>query len=144
MSTRLKTSEIKEYREKLLKEQKSICPLCKTYIAKHEATLDHDHETGKIRQVLHRSCNQSEGRILSWANRSRAKDPKKFVAALVEYWDYSYGDRPDHPQHLSETEQELRNLKRKLRRLKSPAAIKRVKANIDRVTKEIQRSRGQG
>ena len=42
---RLKQSEIKEYREKLLKEQKSICPLCNTRIAKHEATPDRDWET---------------------------------------------------------------------------------------------------
>lgn len=44
---RIKQSEIKVYREKLLKEQNNICPLCKTKISKQEATLDHDHETGK-------------------------------------------------------------------------------------------------
>lgn len=137
---RIKQSEIKLYREKLLKEQGYICPLCKTKITKQEATLDHDHETGKIRQVLHRSCNQAEGRILSWAKRSRSKDPKAFVNNLVSYWDVEYGARPDHPQHLSQAERELAQLKRKLKRLKSPAAIKRTKANITRVQKEIERS----
>lgn len=140
---RLKQSEIKEYRERLLKEQKSICPLCNTRIAKHEATLDHDHETGKVRQVLHRSCNQSEGRILSWAKRSRSKDPKEFVRQLVKYWEVEYNRNPDHPQHLSESERELKRLKAKLRRLKSPAAKQRTKAQITRVQKEIERSRGQ-
>ncbi|MCW8887957.1 MAG: endonuclease domain-containing protein [Gammaproteobacteria bacterium] len=139
---RLKQSEIKQYREALLKEQKYKCPLCNTRILKSEATLDHDHETGKIRQVLHRSCNQSEGRILSWANRSRGKDPKEFVRNLVKYWEVEYSGNPDHPQHLSESERELAALKRKLKRLKSPAAKRRTETQIARVKKEIERSRG--
>lgn len=137
---RLKQSEIKKYREEQLKRQNGICPLCTTKILKSEATLDHDHETGKIRQVLHRSCNQSEGRILSWANRSRGTNPKQFVRKLVEYWEVEYSGNPDHPKHLSEAEQELSTLKRKLRRLKSPAAKQRTKAQIARVTEEIERS----
>ena len=140
---KLKQKDIKEYRERLLKEQKYICPLCQTRIIKSEATLDHDHETGKVRQVLHRSCNQSEGRVLSWARRSRSKDPKEFVRNLVKYWEAEYTGNPDHPQHLSESERELKRLKAKLRRLKSTAAKQRTKAQINRVTKEIERSRGQ-
>ena len=113
---RLKTSEIKEYREKLLKEQKYICPLCNTRIAKHEATLDHSHSTGKIRQVLHRSCNQAEGRILSWAKRSRSNNPEQFINNLVDYWKIDYSSNPDHPQHLSEDELELKTEKEKKKR----------------------------
>lgn len=139
---RIKQSEIKVYREQLLKEQGYICPLCKTKITKQEATLDHDHETGKIRQVLHRSCNQAEGRILSWAKRSRSSDPKGFVRNLVQYWEGDFSQNRTHPKHLSDAERELTALRRKLRRLKSPAAIKRVKTNITRVQKEIDRTRG--
>lgn len=139
---RLKQSEIKEYREKLLREQGYKCPLCGTRILKSEATLDHDHETGKVRQVLHRSCNQAEGRILSWANRARGKDPKKFVSALVRYWENEYDSNPDHPKHLSKDEQEIRNLKRKLRRLKQTTAIKRTKARITYLETKAKRDRG--
>ena len=96
----LKTLEIKAYREELLKKQDFVCPLCGEEILLHEATLDHDHGTGHIRQVLHRSCNQGEGRILSWAGkRTRGTDPEEFLRNLLKYWKKSYKRNPLHPQH---------------------------------------------
>ena len=122
--------EKKEFRNKLLREQKGICPLCSTTITEEEATLDHDHGTGQIRMALHRSCNQVEGRILSWIKRSRGEDPLKFLEALVQYWKKDYSDMPTHPQHKNTQEKKVATLKRKLKILKSEKGKNRCLAQI--------------
>ena len=97
---KLKTSEIKAYRENQLRNQGSICPLCLTKIEKNEATLDHCHVTGNVRHVLHRSCNGAEGRILSWAGRrSKGSCPKTFLKNLIRYWEMDFQENPLHPKH---------------------------------------------
>jgi len=101
MGVTLKNSEIKTYREAALAKQKSVCPLCGLYIEVYEAALDHCHVTGHVRQVLHRSCNAAEGKILHWAGvRSRGDDPKLFLKNLLKYWEGKYSHNPLHPKHL--------------------------------------------
>jgi hypothetical protein len=97
---KMKASEIKAYRENQLRRQKGICPLCLTPIEVEEATLDHCHVTGHVRQVLHRACNSAEGKILHWAGvRSRGDDPVLFLKNLLVYWAKSYTRNPLHPTH---------------------------------------------
>jgi len=53
-------------------EQDGKCPLCLEPIdltIKGEGVIDHDHDTGEIRGVLHRSCNAAEGKIANAAGR---------------------------------------------------------------------------
>lgn len=130
MSTRLTKKELKQYREKQLRKQKFVCPLCGTKITYEEATLDHDHGTGKVRKVLHRSCNQSEGRILSWCNRSRGSDPLLFVTNLSRYWRSNYDRNPYHPNHLTPKQKKAKMLRRKLKTLKSEKRISEVKQEL--------------
>ena len=57
---------------------------------KGEGVLDHDHESGRIRGVLHRSCNAAEGKISNAAARWGAKsssyaDIVPYLESLVEY-----------------------------------------------------------
>ncbi len=57
-------------------EQNGLCPLCGKPIdltIKGEGVIDHDHDTGEIRGVLHRSCNAAEGKISNAAARWGAK-----------------------------------------------------------------------
>lgn len=99
---RLKSSEIRDIRERMLSEQNGICPLCQTTIHPEEAALDHDHNTGRVRQVLHRACNQAEGRIKSWVNRSRhSGETLFFLKNLVAYLEQDYSENPEHPVHLT-------------------------------------------
>ena len=42
--------------DKLLNEQKRLCPICGKML-ENEICVDHDHETKKIRGLLHRKCN---------------------------------------------------------------------------------------
>lgn len=56
--------------------QNGNCPLCGKEIdlsIKGEGVIDHDHDTGEIRGVLHRSCNAAEGKISNAAARWGAK-----------------------------------------------------------------------
>jgi len=70
----LKTSEVKNLREKLHKEQNEICPICKEKIEYSDTTLDHQHKlfkdqeigengAGLCRGVICRNCNSWEGKI---------------------------------------------------------------------------------
>lgn len=62
----LKQSEIKPLRDRLLKEQKGICPVCLKKV--QLPVLDHEHKkrykgSGKIRGVLCSTCNSLLGKI---------------------------------------------------------------------------------
>lgn len=66
--------------------QKGLCPLCGKGIdltIKGEGVVDHDHDTGQIRGVLHRSCNAAEGKISNAASRWGAKSAK--YSDIIEY-----------------------------------------------------------
>jgi Recombination endonuclease VII len=130
---KLTVKEKGKYRNDLLQQQNNLCPLCGTVIFEGEQTLDHDHSTGKVRRVLHRSCNQAEGRILSWIRRSRATDPLEFLEALVRYWQEDYSDMPEHPTHKNEFEIKLSKLKRKLRSLKTERGKARCRDQIQKL-----------
>ena len=73
--------------------QHGLCPLCGKVIdttVKGEGVLDHDHDTGEIRGVLHRSCNAAEGKISNAAARWGAKSSKyddiiPYLESLVFY-----------------------------------------------------------
>lgn len=84
---KLKYSEVKALRLKLLKEQNYICALCQEPIDEKEAVLDHDHKKGHIRAVLHRGCNVLEGKITNNLARSRIT-PTRLHNFLKNYESY--------------------------------------------------------
>ena len=45
----------------LLERQQYICPICKKSLALLDIAIDHNHQTGKIRGLLHRNCNLGIG-----------------------------------------------------------------------------------
>lgn len=66
--------------------QGGLCPLCGKPIditIKGEGVTDHDHETGQIRGILHRSCNAAEGKISNAAARWGAKSNS--YASIIPY-----------------------------------------------------------
>lgn len=70
----------------LKEKQGNLCPLCNKFIdlkVKGEGVIDHDHDTGEVRGVLHRSCNAAEGKISNAAARWGAKSSSR--AAIVSY-----------------------------------------------------------
>ena len=117
--TKLKTKEIKEWRNKLLKLQKGKCKLCGLELLEEEAVLDHDHVTGHIRAALHSGCNRAEGKAINWIYRTKSNDPVAFAKALAKLWDKDYSKLPLHPTHKTDDEKRIaKNLKAKNRRNK--------------------------
>ena len=123
----------------MLKAQGGICPLCLTGILPKEAALDHDHNTGHVRCVLHKSCNSAEGRIVSWAKRSRAKDPYFFLKNLYDLHRKDYSSNPIHPTHLTDNEKEIKKLRKRQRKLKTQKGRDRLQVRIDALVKQEAR-----
>lgn len=75
---------------RILKEQGGICPLCELPIettrvagTRTDYALDHCHETGVVRGVLHRSCNGALGKLDNAIGRWGAKSMQ--YSAIVPY-----------------------------------------------------------
>ena len=117
-----------------LKEvQGGLCPLCCKPIdlkIKGEGVIDHDHDTGRIRGVLHRSCNAAEGKVSNAAGRWGAKstsyaDIVPFLENLVQYLK-STGTGLMYPGHKSPEEAaEAKRVKRN-----KAAAVRRAAAKV--------------
>lgn len=97
--------------------QGGLCGICQLPIdltQKGEGVVDHDHKTGEIRGVLHRSCNAAEGKIFNAAAAWGAKSTMQaavedYLIKLLGYW-----RRPRtgfmYPMHKSaDDKRELRN-----------------------------------
>lgn len=136
---RLKQKDIKVWRDKLLKEQGGICPLCKKPVH-DDPVLDHCHDTGKIRGVLHRQCNHAEGRIKDWIKRTgKDNDPVMFLKHLVMYLTRTYDHNPTHPTHKTEVEKQILQLKRKQRKVKKPETKKKYQDMINELETQCKK-----
>ena len=63
-------------------EQKGCCAICGTHQQelKKKLAVDHDHETGKVRGLLCRSCNTGIGLL---------KENKEILLAAISYLGYT-------------------------------------------------------
>ena len=133
-AVKLSRAQQRPYSIKLLKEQGGICPLCEEPVdmglqAGHRTdyALDHCHETGQIRGVLHRSCNGALGKmdnaIGRWGAKSMSyKDIVPYLERVLAYYKsplkpYIY---PLHktPEEQAEASRVKRNKAAALRRAK--------------------------
>lgn len=118
---RLTQQGLASAREKQFCEQRGICPICQKNIGVGQEVFDHDHETGKMRAVLHRGCNALEGRIHNNCRRHGVSfdDLPNWLRGCADYL-----ERPEsdiyHPSYRTEEEKRLlRNARaRKKRKLK--------------------------
>ena len=77
-----------------LMAQGNLCPVCSKHIdlkVKAEGVVDHDHTTGEVRGVLHRSCNAALGKVDQAAGRWGAKsmlyvDIVAFLKNMLAYY----------------------------------------------------------
>ena len=128
---KLPQKELASLRKELWLKQECICPVCGTEILEHEAVLDHDHDTGHIRMVLHRNCNQIEGRVKQWSKRNgKGAHPKTILSRILLYWGMDFTKNPIHPSHKTENEREVLKLKRRMKTLKTQAAKDRYAEKI--------------
>ena len=95
---KLKTTEVKPLRERLLTEQGGRCALCGQLIDEGKAVLDHDHATGHCRGVLHRSCNSVLGKWERGRRYGKDFDPVHAAKGLFAYLTKPQ-THPIHPAH---------------------------------------------
>ena len=101
-SKTLKNSDIANLRSKLLIKQNNFCPICNTKIKPGDENLDHDHDTGKIRGVLCRTCNSGiEGAFRGKWVRSGLSKKISLEELLLNLYNYLSKDHFPilHPTH---------------------------------------------
>ncbi len=61
------------------------CRLCGLEMLPTEVVGDHDHRTGQLRGVIHRSCNSVLGKVERGARYGKRFDPIAFAKGLHSY-----------------------------------------------------------
>lgn len=120
-------------------KQGGLCAICSKPIElavmgnKSDYVVDHCHETGEIRGVLHRSCNAAEGKVANAAGRWGAKSTRyediiPFLRQLVDYLERSQtqGTGLMYPDHKTPEEKAA---KARVKR-NTAAAIRRAKQKV--------------
>jgi hypothetical protein len=117
---RLKQSEVAEWRAARLAYQCGKCDLCKQPIPPGEDVADHDHATGLMRAVLHRSCNAALGKVENAIRRCGVRAPAAFLAGAWPYLQKHQtpsGTPVLHYTHKTpEEKRDLRNLRARKKR----------------------------
>lgn len=131
---KLSRAMMPKWKLRQLQAQGDLCPLCGKPIdlkIPKEGVVDHDHDTGEIRGILHRSCNSGEGKVAnamgSWVVKNMSYPA--IIAGLERLLHYLKTARTGYiyPTHISKEEAERkaknkRNLQAKERRAKQKAA----------------------
>ena len=115
---KLKHTDIRPLRERLLVEQQNLCALC-TEPIHDDAVLDHDHDSGIIRCVLHRGCNALLGKIENNMKRNRV-DIGRLSKISNNLIHYLVSDPPTdllHPTFKTKEEQIMAYKKRKKKKM---------------------------
>lgn len=115
MARKLKYKEVKTERDQALLIQNMCCAICHQLIPTGEEVYDHDHKTGLMRQVLHRSCNSLLGEIENKSVRYGVKNLREFLQGVRGYLDYHKEDRTSliHPTYKTKEEKALNTKKAK-------------------------------
>ena len=110
---KLARSMMPAWRVRRLKEQGGVCPLCMKPIdlrVKGEGVVDHDHDSGEVRGILHRSYNAAEGKVANAAGRWGAGGMgyDKIIPWLENMLAYLKGEGTGLMYHSHQTEDEKR------------------------------------
>lgn len=139
----LRTKDLPEIREQILRKQNGICPICEREIT--NPCLDHHHKkrlkgTGLIRGVLCRSCNvfiaKSENNAVRYAvPLERLSVILRNMAAYFEQEHYPYMHPSEAPPHQKLQKSSYNQLTKHLKEMgkKIPAYPRAGK-----MTKELQ------
>jgi hypothetical protein len=137
--SKLSQAQISRYRDELLLAQGGRCPLCGELI-NGDAVLDHDHKSGHVRGVLHRSCNGLEGKIANWIKSfGRNLDMSSLLSSLVRYQAGEYSSNPLHPFHRTEIDKEIKKLQRAAKSTKGAETKAKHKSAISELKNQVVR-----
>ena len=133
----LETREIKEFREKLNKVQKNICPITKKPIQIGNHVLDHQHMTkkevlgengaGLIRGVLDFRANSWEGKVVNSFKRYGLNKEVDLIDALRNLAEYLEQDNLPyiHPNEKPKVKKLLKRPFNKIKKMYSEKYPKR-------------------
>ena len=81
--------ELKKYKKSREKEEKHKCPVCKNRYSKSKhssfyATIDHNHNNGKIRDVVCHRCNSGIGQFEAIMRNSKLSE-KEIIENILKY-----------------------------------------------------------
>ena len=124
----------------LKSKQGGVCAICGKPIEmgkqqgnKTDYVVDHDHNTGEIRGVLHRSCNSAEGKVThaagSWGAGGLAYEKViPWLKAMIAYLEKP-GTGFMYPSHKTPEEKHAAELQK--RRVQRAAKKARAKVKED-------------
>lgn len=121
MANKLKTTQLKAFREAMLGAQGGVCAITHYPLASKDAVLDHCHSTGHVRGVIHRGVNSLLGKLENNHKRYGVSAPMMYAMGrnLEAYLTHNFTNNPLHPTHKTEDEKRLvRNAKARAARAK--------------------------
>lgn len=124
---RLTTSELKVIRQQFQITQQNRCAICQGPISTkpgQDPVLDHDHKTGAVRAVLHRSCNALLGKVENNSARFGVRDIAAFCQGTAKYLMRYQTNITGliHSTHLTEDEKRIKRNKAAVKRRKETKA----------------------
>lgn len=128
MPERLSAAKLKVWREATLAAQKNVCALCGMPMTSSDvAVADHDHTTGQLRGVLHRSCNALLGNIENNRVRYGLRSDSQLAGMLRNVVPYLLLRRDDEtPLYPSHRTPEEKRVARNTKARKARAAARKA------------------
>lgn len=139
---KIKQSDVAWLRPSMLEHnQDKRCALCGHPCSPEEAALDHDHNTGRIRGVLHSSCNILLGKVENFVGRygQALVREDRLMSALANMYGYmmrDYSHEPFHYKHMTEKDKLIRKYKRLRKRSKKMSTKLKYTDLIKEITNE--------
>jgi len=101
MPKQLSQKDVKPLREELLKKNQYICPICTEPLTPEDAALDHNHDTGLVRNTICKMCNSIEGIWKQKWKRSGLMDKISYEELLENMCNYLKATPQPylHPSH---------------------------------------------
>jgi len=144
---KLLNKDIKLYRELQWEKQDGVCPICNLEIPLDEAVLDHSHDSGHCRRVLHKGCNSYEGKIKNAFSRyigfKNCVTIETVLQNLINYLKNDYSENPIHPTELTKSEKELKRVNKKRKTLTRKSTIKKYEQKAKLLRQQIKEERNQ-
>ncbi len=143
-------------RDRLLEEQNGMCPICDKAIERGAEVLDHQHQNGRVRAVLHRQCNSFEGKLANALKRFYGIDVSTFsslkrsdytelnnlIQNLESLWYHDYSANPYHPGHRFKEHKRISQLRKEIKKAKMLTTKVRKKEEIKQLQLKIKEKYG--
>jgi hypothetical protein len=132
--TKFKQSDLPIIRRKLIAMQNGLCPVCGkdlTRTSNRNLVVDHDHDTGIVRAVMHRGCNGVEGKVKrlvsTWGKAKGIEQVILTLERLITFWRLHQTPQTEWIYYNHKTAAEKRAAYNKKRRKVAAAKRKETK-----------------